>query len=225
MLPVLIGSLGLAWGIFGLSSSLISGQFLELETRLLRFETFSEAAAVKIIENSGTWSLSPCDNHAQRALLLLETPLAGAALLSGAVQVLDRHIQSLEARSRRVLTCTPRDSLVWLILFGLETLHGHLDQHAFDLLSASYETSPNEAWVGVRRMAVALPVVLAAPEPVRQKVLTEFQDLVKNRFLEIPARSYLTAPAPVRAVLRSRIEELDSSSQTAFFESLLRSRP
>jgi hypothetical protein len=225
VLPLLIGTLGLAWGISDISRGLVSGQFLELEAHLLRFETFSETSATRIIENSAAWNLNPCDNHTQRALLLLEAPLAVAALRAGAVKDFDRHIGSVEVRSKQVLACVTRDSLVWLVLFGLEVLHGHLDHHTFDLLSVSYETSPTEAWVGTRRIAVALPVVLAAPEPVRQKILTEFQDLVRNRFVEIPAHSYMTVSPPVRALLQSRIEELDSPSQKAFFESLQSIRP
>jgi hypothetical protein len=151
-------------------------------------------------------------------------PLADAALRSGAVQDFDQHIQSLESRSRQVLACAPRDSLVWLLLFGIQVEHGRLDDHSFDFLETSYETSPNEAWVAVRRMAVALPVVLAAPEPIRQKILAEFQNLVRNGFLDIPAFSYLNARPPVRALLQSRIEELDPLSQKAFFEALPRYR-
>jgi hypothetical protein len=63
-------------------------------------------------------------------------------------------------------------------------------------------------------------VLLAAPEPMRQKILTEFQLLVRHRFVEIPARSYLSAPASVRALLQSRIDELEPQSRKFFSEAL-----
>jgi len=53
-----------------------------------------------------------------------------------------------------------------------------LNEQSFNLLAMSYETSPNEAWISIRRIIVAMPVVLAAPEPVRQKILFEFQQLI-----------------------------------------------
>jgi hypothetical protein len=223
-LALLIGCSGLVWGIANVAQATSSDSFQNLEDRLLRFETFDKASSTETLTSTAARELSDCDNHAQRALLLLEMPLAHAALRSGAVREFDQHIQSIENRSRQVLACAPRDSLVWLLLFGLEVERGQVDDHSFGLLDASYETSPNEAWVGARRVAVALPVVLEAPEPVRQRILTEFQDLIRKRFLEIPARSYLTVPAPVRALLQSRVGQLDPASQKAFSEAVSRLR-
>ncbi|NOJ47680.1 hypothetical protein [Bradyrhizobium archetypum] len=149
----------------------------------------------------------------------MELPLADATLRSGTASEFDRHVQSLEARSRRILSCTPRDSFAWLVAFGLEVERG-VSVHAFDLLAASYETSPNEAWVGLRRIIVATPLALAAPEHIRRMILDEFQNLVRHRFVEIPARVYFNAPVDIRALLESRIEQLNPSSKKLFSEEL-----
>jgi hypothetical protein len=210
----------LAFGLSDLLRGEASDDFRDLESRLLQFETFSQATATETLANAAAWDLSRCDNHAQRALLLMEIPLADTALRSGAVHEYDDRIQSLESRARQALSCTPRDSFVWLLLFGLEIGHGVLNEHAFDLLAMSYETSPNEAWIATRRTAFAVPVVLSAPEAMQQRILTEFQTLVRNGFVEMPARSYLRASAPTRALLQKRIEQLDASSQRAFSDAL-----
>lgn len=223
-LTTVIGCAGLAWGIFNVPRGEAADDFRDVESRLLQFETFSQATSTSTLANAPGWDLSPCDNHAQRALLLMEIPLADAALRSGATHEYDERVRSLEARARQALRCTPRDSFIWLVLFGLETGHGVLDQHAFDLLAMSYETSPNEAWVATRRIALAIPVVLSAPEPMQRKILAEFQNLVSNGFVELPARSYLRASAPTRALLQSRIEQLDASSQKAFSDALKKQR-
>lgn len=215
-----IGSLGLVWGISNLASGAAADDFRDVEARLLRFETFNRSAAIRMLEGAAVENVGACDNHSQRVLLLLEIPLADAALRSGAFHEYDQHIQSLEARVRRILNCSPRESFVWLAAFGLEIEHGVLNEHSFDLLAMSYETSPNEAWVAVRRIVVAIPVVFAAPEAVRQKILTEFEHLVSDRFIEIPARAYLNAPAAVRTLLQSRIDQLDPLSQSAFSDAL-----
>jgi hypothetical protein len=223
-LALLIGCLGLVWGLSDVVRGATSDEFRDIEDRVLQFETFGRDISISTLESPGVSKLSVCDSHAQRALLLLEIPLADVALRSGAVRDFDRRVQSLETRSRQVVSCAPRDSLTWLLLFGLEVERGQLNDHSFDLLQASYETSPNEAWVGVRRVAIAMPVVLAAPKPIQQKILTEFQNLVMNGFREIPASCYLRASAPVRALLQSRIEQLDSASQKAFSEALAAAR-
>jgi hypothetical protein len=215
-LTFLIGSFGFAWGISSLKSATIADQFRAYETRVLRFEGTPPAAAKRAVDSAGVRNLSDCDTHAQRAVLLLEIPLAEDALRSGTVSEFDRHLRSIQHRSERVLTCAPRDSLSWLLLFGVETMHGRINAHAFDLLEASYETSPNEAWVALRRVTIATPVLLSAPERTRRKILDEFGNLIDRRFEEIPARAYLAAPASVRKLLQTRIEELDSRRQESF---------
>ena len=219
-LTCLVGCLGLAWGISNVARGETFDAFLGLGTRLLKFETVSRTNAITTLNSAAARDLNACDNHAQHALMLLEIPLADAALRSGAVQDFDQRINSLEARAKRTLGCAPRDSLVWLLLFALENEHGLLDEHAFNLLAMSYDTSPNEAWIAVRRIVVAIPVVRFAPDPIQQKILTEFQNLIRRGFFEMPARSYLNASAPTRALLQSQVEELDPGRQKAFSDIL-----
>ena len=133
-------------------------------------------------------------------------------------------MNSLEARTRQILGCSPRDSFAWLMAFGLETQHGILSRHAFDLLAMSYETSPREAWLALRRIIVAVPLVLMAPEPVQANVLDEYMNLIRHRFVDVPARVYLSASAATQALLQSRIDQLDPTSKKLFSEELDRLR-
>jgi hypothetical protein len=219
-----MGGLGLVWGIYTLPQSEAADEFWDLESRLLRFETFSPTSSTRILESQASQNLSACDTHSQRAMLLIEMPLAEAALRSGATNVFDQHIQSLEARSRRILSCAPRESFVWLLMFNLEVLHGRLNEYSFNLLAMSYETSPNEAWISIRRTTVAMPLVLLAPEPVRQEILSEFQQLVRNGFVDDAARSYLIASGPIRSLLQTQIDQLDLARQQAFSDALRKRR-
>lgn len=221
---LVIGCLGLAWGIFVLPQSVFSDSFRDIEDRLLSFETFRPAALARTIDNQDSQSLDPCDTHSQRAMLLMEMSLAETALRSGKIKEFDQRAKSLETRSTRVLGCTPRQSFVWLLLFQLEVLHGALNEHSFDLLTMSYETSPNEAWISIRRILVAMPLVLVAPEPSRQKILNEFQLLMRYGFVDVTARAYLSAPEPARSLLQARIQQFDGSRQRAFSEALQKFR-
>jgi hypothetical protein len=219
-----LGCLGLAWGILTIPGSEAADEFLDLEGRLLRFETFSRAMAEHTLASESAQHLSACDTHSQRAMLLLEIPLAEAALRAGAAAEYDRHIQALESRSRQILACTPRDSFAWLLAFDLEVMHGLLNRHAFDLLAMSYAASPNEAWISVRRIFVATPLLLNAPEPLRQNILHEFGQLVSHGFVDEAARSYLSAPLSIRALLQTKIEQLDLTRRKGFSEALQKAR-
>jgi hypothetical protein len=213
---VVIGCVGLAWGLVSFTRSAAADYFEDLEGRLLRFGTYSAETSTAVLDSPAVQDLSDCDNHAQRSLLLLELPLADAALKTGASHDFDRHVRSIEDRAERVLACTPRDPLLWLVLFGLKLEHGRQDHDAFELLATSYETAPHEGWIGLRRMIVAIPLIKSIPEPLREQVLAEFQKLIRDKLPEIPARLYLGASDAVRAQLQPRIDQLDPTGRKAF---------
>jgi hypothetical protein len=219
-LTLAFGCLGLLWGILTLPRSEAADDLRDIESHLLRSEAFNRKTLRQTVESEDSQNLSSCDTHSQRALLLMEMPLAEAALRSGAAVEFDRHIRSLENRSRRVLGCAPRESFVWLVAFNLEVLHGRLNPQSFDLLAMSYETSPNEAWIAIRRIIVAMPLVLVAPEPVRQKILFEFRQLIRNGFVDDAARSYATASEPIRSLLQTQVEQFDPKRQKDFSDAL-----
>jgi hypothetical protein len=223
-LSLAIGCLGLAWGIFVLPQSEFADNFRDIEDRLLHFETFRRTTLTRTMESEGQQDLSACDTHSQRAILLMEMSLAESALQSGAVKEFDQRTKSLETRSTRVLSCTPRQSFVWLLIFQLQVLRGNLDERSFDLLGMSYETSPNEAWISIRRILVAMPLVLVASELIRQKIIDEFQLLIRYGFLEVAARAYLSAPESARTLLETRIEQFDGSKRKAFSDALRKFR-
>lgn len=219
-LVFILACLGLVWAAPDLAGSAVSDDFRDLDARLLQFESIKPETAARLLRNAADEALSPCDTHAQHALQLMEVRLAEIALRSGIAVEFDRRMTAIETRSRQVLSCTPRDSLTWLLLFGLEIEHGNFTAQVFDLLEMSYETSPNEGWLGLRRMTVAIPVLLVAPEPLQQTILTEFESLVRSRLVEIPAHLYFTVSAPIRALLESRINRLDDNTRKLFFDTV-----
>lgn len=217
-LTALIGCLGLIWGIANLPQGEAADDFRDIETLLLQFADFGSPTQARVLASMAARDASPCNSHAQRTLLLMEIPLADAALRSGAVNDYNQRTRSMESRVRQALACTPHDAFLWMVLFGLETGHGVLDEHAFDLLATSYDNSPNEAWIGVRRILLAVPTLRSAPAAIQEKVLAEFESLIRHGFVEMPARAYQSASEPVRALLQSRLNALDERSQKAFSE-------
>jgi hypothetical protein len=209
-----IGCASLAWGALAFPRSDPSDNLRDLESRLLRFQTFSPQTVTQELQSGGY--LSSCDTHSQRAMLLMEMPLAEEALRSGAAAAFDQHVKALEARTRLILSCAPRESVVWLVAFDLEILHGLLNEHAFNLLAMSYETSPNEAWISIRRTSVAVPLIPIVPEPLQEQILNEFEQLIRNGFVDAAARSYLNGSQAVRSLLQAHIEKLDVAEQQAF---------
>ena len=215
-----LAAAGLVWGVSILPVSEAADDFGYFESRLLQSESFDPAPLAHELASPAAQVVSDCDTHSQTALLLIEMRLAQAALRAGEVQEFDKRAEALDSRSKRLLSCAPRQSFVWLLRFSLEVMHGRLNEQSFNLLATSYDTSPNEAWISIRRIVVALPFVLVASEPLRERILSEFKGLIRDGFLDVTARSYLTSSAPIRLLLQTQIEQLPLIRQKAFSDVL-----
>jgi hypothetical protein len=216
-----VGCFGLLWGVSALSGSEATDEFRDVDSRLLHSDSFNRTVSANLLSSQTAANISPCETHSQRALLLMEMPLTEAALRAGATVEFDQRVQSLENRSRNILSCTPRQSITWLLMFNLAILHGRLNHESFKLLEMSYETSPNEAWISVRRIIVAAAQVPSAPEPLRNQILDEFQRLIITGFMADAARAYFFSSKSAREILQTRIDQLDISQQKSFAAALL----
>jgi hypothetical protein len=219
-LTLALSGVGLAWGVLVLPASEGIDEFRSLKSQLQQSETFSQNVLATKLDVSNSQMPSDCDSDAQIALLLIEMRLAEATLRSGDIVGFDQHARSLQLRTKRTLSCAPRQSFVWLMGFSLAVLHGELDSRSVALLGLSYETSPNEAWIAIRRDFVAIPIVQFLPETLAQEVLLEFQQLIRNGFEEEASKSFSRASGPVRGLLQTQVERLDEARQAAFWRAV-----
>ena len=205
VLAVALGVLAVAWAALGFARG--GDGIRRLKDQILLSRQFEPATLDRVVSTAPN-DLSPCNTHAQLGLLLAEMRLADEALRRGAVSELDRRTQSLQGRLRDTLACAPRQSLVWLIAFNLEVLRGRLDQRAFALLTMSYETSANEAWISIRRSMAALPLVAMAPDELKPLIFREFRYLVRDGFVQEAVSSFARAPSSAREELLDQIRPL-----------------
>lgn len=219
-LTLVLAVAGLAWGCFVLPKSEASDDLRDTLGQFLRSETFAPKALARTLESPAFRDLSDCDTPAQTALLLMEARMAETSLRTGVVADFDRFSKAAESRSDRILACAPRQSFVWLVKFSQAILRGKLDERSFDLLAMSYDTSPDEAWISIRRNNVIVPLLLVLPERLKEQALTDFQRLIKGNFRLEAARLYQAASPPIRALLQASIEKLDPLRQQAFWDAV-----
>ena len=221
-LTIFLAVMGLAWGFSILPKSEASDDLRDTQNQLLRSETFAPKTLTRTLESPAFRNLSDCDAPAQIALLLIEARVAEASLRAGAVTDFDRLSKAVESRSDRILACAPRQSFAWLVKFSQAVLRGQLDEQSFNLLFMSYETSPNEAWISIRRNNVAIPLLLVLPERLKEEALTDFRRLMNGDFREEAARLYLAASQAIRPLLQASIEKLEADRQKVFWETVYR---
>lgn len=220
VLVLVLAASGLYWGVATLPSSEATENFHNLDLVLLRGEEFSPAFMSRQLDSRDAANASDCDTHALNALSIMDMRLAETALRQGNAAAFSKHTQSVQDRTTRLLSCVPHHSFSWLLAFTLETLHGRLDDHAYRLLDMSYRTSPNEAWISIRRNAAAMPFLEFAPVELKQRILTEFRLLAANGFSKEAARSYIGARPSAQTLLKSELENIDAAKLRAFQDAL-----
>lgn len=211
--------IGLVWGLIALPTSGTSDYLRALGEGLLRSKTYN-AKAMSEIEMLASPKLGACDVHAHNALLLIEIRLAEISLRIGDVSTFDQKVEAAKARVGEVLRCSPRQSFIWLSAFGIEVLQGRLSERTFAMLKMSYETSPNEAWIAIRRNPIASRFLSKTDETLRQMIIVEFEKLVTDGFYKEAAHSFLNASEDSRNTLEERIKRLELTRQTEFWASL-----
>jgi len=220
LLIAILAAAGLAWGIMILPASETADELRDIEAALLHNEEFSAGALSRRLASIDPSTLDACDTHSQGALSLIEMRLTQSALLAGNTKEFSDHSASMDARLRRTLACAPHHSFSWLMAFALDVLHGRINDHSFQLLAMSYSTSPNEAWVAIRRNPLAVRLFESAPENLKPSILKEFRLLVINGFSKDAASSYRGASEATRALLRTSVDELNPKQQNSFRDAL-----
>jgi len=89
------------------------------------------------------------------------------------------------------------------------------------LLRLSYRLGPNEGWISLRRNRLALALYEQLPPDLAGRSLVEFAGLVRSRFYEEAVDIFVSAGAPPRDKLISRLAELDELDRRAFGKVLL----
>lgn len=222
LLALAVAAAGLAWGLTILPRSEASDELLDLQSQLLRSETFTPRALARTLETPSFKKLGDCDVPAQTALLLMEARVSEATLRAGAVADFDQHSRSIDSRADKVLACAPRQSFVWLMKFSQAVLRGQLDERSFVFLEMSYDTSPHEGWIIIRRSNVTVPLLQVLPEPLKAKALSDFQQLVKSDFNEEAGRLYRVASPPSRTLIQTSVEQLEPYRQKSFWQAVHR---
>jgi hypothetical protein len=141
-------------------------------------------------------------------LLLFEDELK-----AGNRQPSDAEISDLQKSVSAVLAQSPADSFMWLTEFTLQRRRGADNVNS---LRMSYQSGPNEAWIAVRRLPLALDVFQSLPSDLAEQTLSEFAGLVRSgRYAD--AANILAGPGwVVKEQLLSRLVRVEEADRRKF---------
>jgi hypothetical protein len=144
-------------------------------------------------------------------LLLLEDELKTGNRLPSAPDLVEFQMVVSAA-----LTRSPTSSFMWLSDLWLKRLRGESADSDLNLLRMSYWSGPNEAWIAVRRNALALGVFPSLPSDLAEQALSEFIGLVRSG-LYADASNILAGPGwAIHEQLLSRLVQVDEADRRGF---------
>ena len=217
--------LGLAWGILTLPRSEAADELQDIESRLLHFETFSRTSLTQALRSDVSKSLSACDTHSQRALLLMEMPLAEVALRSGASREFDQRHPVHRDQSQT----DPELCAAQFIRLALDVQPGSPARQAGRDTRSTCSRCPTKPLLmrhGYQSVALWLRCRSCSLRPNRfgRKFFSNFCSLSA---MDLRGRRALLS-SRVRThslLLQTKVQQLDLPGQKAFSDALQKFRP
>ena len=110
---------------------------------------------------------------------------------------------------RRALSCAPADPLEWLTLFWLDAGKSWFTPEDGNYLRMSYALGPNEGWIALWRVRLAVALFERLPTDLSNDAIDEFIKLVDTERLYSETATIFASGAP--AVQNRIVERLKAA--------------
>jgi hypothetical protein len=219
---IIFGCVAFWWGIVAFRDFWTDSSTESIATRVLAGDPFKtevmdgQISAIRRIESAAF-----CRPVALRSAAVIQLRIVEvSAPQSGQSEA---RLYSLLRMIRSALSCAPADSFLWLALYSVENTANHFSADDLKYLRMSYELSPNEGWIALRRNPVAFERFRQLPADLAETAIHEFIQLLLSNFFE-PAAAIFTGPAwPERELILAHLTQI-SSEQRRFFADALQQR-
>lgn len=134
----------------------------------------------------------------------------------------DQAREGAEKNLRTALSLAPMDSLLWLMLYSVDTIHRGFELKSLAVLEQSYLTAPLEGWIALRRNKLALAILPMLDGPSQEKVVSEFAGMVDSGFIEHAAFNLTNIGWEHRERLLASLGRADFRQREAFAKKLAR---
>ncbi|MBU6461127.1 MAG: hypothetical protein KGL35_28930 [Bradyrhizobium sp.] len=129
-------------------------------------------------------------------------------------------LSNLNTAVTAALEGTPSSSFLWLIKYWIQQERGGAADDGLKLLRMSYSLGPNESWIAIRRLPLALRVFSSLPPDIADQTLSEFAGLVRSHFYQEAADIVAGPGWAVHEKLLGRLAELKKSYRNQFAQVL-----
>ncbi|WP_271538531.1 hypothetical protein [Bradyrhizobium sp. CCBAU 45321] len=136
-----------------------------------------------------------------RAAAITHLYLAETGLAEGDSALTDRSLGEAKHQAINAIRLSPNDGFLWMSLSWIDILDQGLSTNLNAFLASSYRTAPNEGWIALRRLPMALGAYSNLSDINRRSAIRDFDGLVEAMLTREVGQILENAPAQLRAEL------------------------
>jgi hypothetical protein len=163
-----------------------------------------------------------CRPPADRGGAVIRLRTVEDAISAGEQPLIDPGLQDLDRSLRHSLACSPADPFLWLVLFWVENMRNGYKPENLALLKMSYRLGPNEAWIGLKRVSLALALLRQLPAELADSVVLEFMGLVNSGYYFQMASIFPRLDPEVSKLISGRSKTISLRNRELFAKELYR---
>jgi len=194
----LLGVGAIVWGLFVLPLFWQEASPRSVATKLLydddSFRLQSLFDEAQQAEKSAQHSF--CVPTALHSLFVLRLFILNRAFAESNQSLVESSYDSPLDAARNALNCTPADSFIWLTLFWLDAGKYGVNARNANYLRLSYAWGPNEGWIALWRVRLALLLFERLPPDLSNRAVDDFINLVNTGALYLQTAGIFKNASP-----------------------------
>lgn len=172
-----------AWGAWAVGGFWRAAGIAQIADRVLYGDPFPLPDLLALEPRLLGAETGPCAPRAVRSASIIRLRIAERTLDTADLAHLDRRLETLDRSLRASLACTPSDAFLWLALFWTQTTRQGFAPSDLALLRMSFRHGPNEGWVALRRIRIALPLYDQLAPDLQAGVRADFAGIARAGFV------------------------------------------
>jgi len=208
------GSCSIAWALLMYPALRHEAAFAAAAQHILSGEQYSAAQLNELRSQLGSSSVSSYRPSILNDIAVIRLRLVEADLALGQAPAAD--LDDLQQSVDAALDRDPSRSFLWLTAYWLQKLRSGGAAADLGLLRMSDLTGPNEAWIAVRRVPLALSVFPSLPADLEGRTFAEFAGLVRSGLYQDAANILAGVGWPFRDRLVGALAHVNKAYRTGF---------
>lgn len=222
-LRVVIASLGIVaivWAIVAARAYSKDALLADTAKAILSGDKFNPKQVESIKRRVATPTADLNEASALSGAAIMRMFLLEEQLKSGNHELSVSDYDQLQTNVGDALARSPTDSFMWLAAFWLKRLRFQPAVSDLNLLRMSYWSGPNEGWIAIKRIPLALGTFGSLPPDLAEQALQDFVGLVRSGFIR-QAAGVLEGPgAAMRNQLAGKLLTVDTVYRQALAREL-----